>query len=873
MKSADIRKSFINYFQSKGHEPVASSSLIPSNDPTLFFVNAGMVQFKDCFLGKDQRNYTRATSAQKCLRVSGKHNDLENVGVTPRHHTLFEMLGNFSFGDYFKEEAISFAWDFLTKVLNIDKSKLWITIYEKDDEAEQIWTSIPDVDPQKIQRLGEKDNFWSMGDTGPCGPCTEIHYDHGPEYGDDPNGPAGETDRYVEIWNLVFMQFNRDEHGTLHPLPNPSIDTGMGLERVAAILQGVYTNYDTDVFQDIIQETATYAGIQYGAAQDSDIALRVIADHIRAVTFLIADGVMPSNEGRGYVLRRITRRAIRYGVRINLKEPFLYRAAQIVIRQFSSLYPELEERKSFLLEVIKGEEERFAQTLERGLQILEEACVQTQDQNKRISGDTVFTLHDTFGFPMDLTRLIAQEKGFSIDEEGFHTRMAEQKAAGRANWKGSGQESISSSIHELAKENPTTFVGYTTLSHSSNIQKILDTNHNVVSQLSAGSTGYILVERTPFYAEGGGQTGDTGTFCTNHAKGLILDTQKPLGSSFFHHVQVESGTLQAGTIELEVDQQARFNIRRNHTATHILHSALRNILGTHVAQKGSLVQSDRFRFDFSHHKPLTAEERETIQSLVQQEIFNNTPLDVEECTQEEAKEKGALALFGEKYGDTVRVVSVPGFSTELCGGTHVKSTGEIGAFHILSESGVAAGVRRIEAVTGLGAIQYFQQQEQVIRELSGTLKVPTSSLSESIHKILDERKKLEKEVASLQLELAKSKAGDLKDQAREINGVTIIAAEFGGDPKTLRSEADRLRDSFGSAVIVLGSRKKGVQLIVAVTKDLTSRVHAGKLIKEISAIIDGKGGGRPDMAQAGGKSPDKLPQALDKAYDVLEGLL
>ena len=867
MKSADIRNTFLKYFQSKGHTSVASSSLIPSNDPTLFFVNAGMVQFKDCFLGNDKRNYSRATSAQKCLRVSGKHNDLENVGVTPRHHTLFEMLGNFSFGDYFKEDAIAFAWEFLTQVLKIDKSKLWITIYEQDDEAEQIWKSIPDVDHSKIQRLGEKDNFWSMGDTGPCGPCTEIHYDHGPKYGDDPNGPAGETDRYVEIWNLVFMQYNRDEQGTLHPLPNPSIDTGMGLERVAAILQGVYSNYDTDAFQDIIQQTAQLANIQYGASKESDVALRVIADHIRAVTFLVADGVMPSNEGRGYVLRRIARRAIRYGVRINLKEPFLYKAAQTVIAQFSSLYPELEERKSFLLEVIKGEEERFAQTLERGLQILEDSFAKNKEKSI-ISGDTVFTLHDTFGFPMDLTRLIAQERGFTIDEQGFHSRMAQQKAAGRANWKGSGQESISSSIHELAKNNPTTFVGYESLSYTSQIQQILDTDHQPVSTLTQGNKGYILVDKTPFYAEGGGQVGDIGTFQTNEAQGVILDTQKPLGTSFFHQIQVKEGSLSVSPIKLTVNEQSRANIRRNHTATHLLHSALRNVLGTHVAQKGSLVQSDRLRFDFSHHKPLSNEEKSKIQSLVQKEIFQNTSLDVEECTQEEAKSKGALALFGEKYGDTVRVVSVPGFSTELCGGTHVHSTGEIGAFHIISESGVAAGVRRIEALTGVGAMTYFQQQEQLIRQVSGTLKVPAASIPDNIQKIIDDRKRLEKEVEALQLELAKSKAGDLKDQAREINGVTVLAAEFEGEPKALRSEADRLRDSLGSAVVILGSRKKGVQLIVAVTKDLIPRFHAGKIIKEVAAVVDGRGGGRPDMAQAGGKAPEKLPQALERAYEL-----
>ena len=866
MKSAEIREQFLQYFESKEHERVVSSSLIPSNDPTLFFVNAGMVQFKDCFLGNDKRSYSRATSAQKCLRVSGKHNDLENVGVTPRHHTLFEMLGNFSFGDYFKKDAISYAWEFLTQTLKIDKTRLWITIFEEDDEAYELWSSIPDVNPNRIQRLGEKDNFWSMGDTGPCGPCTEIHYDHGPEYGDDPNGPASETDRYVEIWNLVFMQFNRDESGSLTPLPNPSIDTGMGLERIAAILQGVYSNYDTDAFQDIIGATAKLAGIRYGSDLQQDISLRVIADHIRAVTLLVADGVMPSNEGRGYVLRRIARRAIRYGVRINLKEPFLFQIAEIVIRQFSMLYPELEERKSFVLEVIKGEEERFAQTLERGLQILEESF---GEGSNIVSGETVFMLHDTFGFPMDLTALIAKEKGFSIDEEGFHARMAEQKAAGRANWKGSGQESISSAVHELAAQYPTTFVGYENLSYESAIQMILTPEHEAIHEVHAGSEAIILVEKTPFYAEGGGQVGDKGRFETPHAKGEILDTQKPLGDAFFHHVQVTEGTLRASSIQMIVDTQSRADTRRNHTATHILHSALRNVLGTHVAQKGSLVQADRLRFDFSHHKALSEEEKYILQQQVQAEIFRNTPLSIEECSQEEAKSKGAMALFGEKYGDTVRVVSIPGYSTELCGGTHAHSTGEIGLFHIISEAGVAAGVRRIEALTGRGALDFLQKQNELLQDIAQTLKVPTTNVIDNIHKVLEDRRRLERELGTLQVQIAKEKAGDLKSKARTINGITVLAAEFEGNPKTLRSEADRLRDSLSSAVIVLGSRKEGVQIIAAVTKDLTDKVHAGQMISKIAPIIDGKGGGRPDMAQAGGKNPDKLLEALEKVYEIL----
>ncbi|MEC7983522.1 MAG: alanine--tRNA ligase, partial [Myxococcota bacterium] len=773
---------------------------------------------------------------------------------------------NFSFGDYFKKEAIEYAWDLLTNVFQLDPDRLWITIYEDDDEADAIWREIPNVDPNKIQRLGAKDNFWSMGDTGPCGPCSEIHYDHGPEYGSDPNGPAGETDRYVEIWNLVFMQYNRDSEGTLTPLPKPSIDTGMGLERIAAILQGVYSNYDTDVFQSIIQQTARWANTKYNQDDETDIALRVIADHARSVTFLVADGIMPSNEGRGYVLRRIARRAIRYGVRIGLKEAFLYKAAAVVIEQFSSLFPDLHERKDFILEVIKGEEERFSETLEKGLQILEDAFEQSESV---LSGDIAFQLHDTFGFPLDLTRLIASERGFSVDEVGFQERMKKQKEAGRANWKGSGQQRLSQDVQERAKRYRTVFCGYDSLSGQSRILSLLNEAQTPVERLKKGEKGALLTYKTPFYSEGGGQIGDKGQLQTATGSALVTDTQRPVGELTYHYITVSSGELSLESeVDLSVDEQHRYNTRRNHTATHLLHAALRNHLGTHVTQKGSLVTPNRLRFDFAHHKPVSQNELIDIQKEVQEEIFKNRSLDTSLCSQEEAKAKGALALFGEKYGDEVRVIQIGDYSTELCGGTHVERTGEIGVFHILSESGIAAGVRRIEALTGQEAIAYLQRRESQYKQASLQLRVQNDDLDGAIDKLLKEKRDLDREIRTLQRKIAQAKSGDLTAKAKEINGIKVLAAEFEGDPKMLRSEADRLRSALGSAIIVLGSRKKGVQLIVAVTKDLTPKIHAGKLIKDIAAVVDGRGGGRPDMAQAGGKNPDALPEALEKAYEL-----
>ncbi|MBM75688.1 MAG: alanine--tRNA ligase, partial [Proteobacteria bacterium] len=827
-------------------------------------------QFKDTFLGEDPRSYNRATTVQKCLRVSGKHNDLEQVGRTPRHHTFFEMLGNFSFGNYFKKEACRFAWDLLLNGFKLDSSKLWITIFEHDDEAEQIWLDIG-VPSNRIQRMGEKDNFWSMGDVGPCGPCTEIHYDHGPKYGDDPNGPAGETDRYVEIWNLVFMQYDRNEAGELIPLPNPSIDTGLGLERIAAIKQGVYSNYETDQFQAIIQDVAELANIKYGDNSEQDIALQVIADHARASTFLIGDGVMPSNEGRGYVLRRIMRRAIRYGVRLNIKENFLYKAAAAVVREMGDAYPEIVERAHFIDEVIRGEEMRFSETLEKGLSLLEEAF-KSKDFNGQLNGDLVFLLHDTYGFPMDLTELIANERGHSIDEDGYTQRMAEQKAAGRANWKGSGELKLNQSFADLAQRFSTDFTGYNSLSGTAQVVALLNNKNESCDVLLEDQKGIALLDKTPFYAEGGGQVGDCGLMFGDGLKAEITDTQKPLKESFLHSVLVTEGTLTVGqTVTVEVNKNQRLDTRRNHTATHILHAALRNRLGTHVTQKGSLVNSDKLRFDFSHHKAMTLEELELIANDVQAEIFKNTTLGSCICSMNDAKEKGAMALFGEKYGDEVRVVEIPGYSVELCGGTHAQATGEIGLFHILSESGIAAGVRRIEALTGRKAVEHLQRRDQLLTQSAQELKSLPEDIHHAIGRLVKDKKRLEKELEHVKTELARAAAGDLLQEAQEFNGIKVLSAEFSGDPKALREEADRLRNKLGSGVVVLGSRTNGVKLVAAVTKDLAgSKVHAGNLIREVAKRVGGGGGGRPDLAQAGGKNPEQLPEALSYVYSYIE---
>ena len=870
MKTNEIRARFIEFFVKNGHEAVDSASLIPSNDPTLFFTNAGMVPFKDVFTGREVRNYSRASSSQKCLRVSGKHNDLENVGRTPRHHTFFEMLGNFSFGDYFKKDAIRLAWAFLTVELGIDKDKLWVTVFNDDDDAAKLWEEVAGVPADRIQRLGEKDNFWSMGDTGPCGPCSEIFYDHGPEHGPG-GGPETESDRYIEIWNLVFMQFDRAANGTMTPLPRPSIDTGMGLERIAAVMQGVYSNYDTDAFLPLTEKAGTLAGTKIGEDSDVDVALRVVADHARATAFLVADGVMPSNEERGYVLRRVMRRAIRYGVKIGLKKPFLWQVVDTVIDEMGENYSELQQRSDFIREVVRGEEERFRETLDKGLALLDQAF-DTLDNNGELQGDVAFKLHDTYGFPLDLTQLIAEERGYTVDGAGYATAMEAQRAAGRAAWKGSGDQAVSDVYHNIVNQGHLTeFLGYSENEADGSIVAIVKDGAQT-NELGVNEQGTIITNRTPFYGEAGGQIGDIGTIRTGKCTAEVRDTQKPVDGVVAHHVTIKNGTLKVGdSVSLCVNAVRRDQIRLNHTATHLLHSALRDTLGEHVLQKGSMVSEDRLRFDFSHHKAVTREELAQIEADVYAQVLNNTAVQTDECSMDDAVSKGAMALFGEKYGDDVRVVSVEGYSTELCGGTHAKRTGDIGLFRITGESSVAAGVRRIEAETGVGAVNTLLTRDAAVSQAANLLKTPPDQLHIAIQRLLDERKRLNQELDTLKRDAARQQSGDLVSQARDVGGFRVLSVELDSDPKTLREEADRLRDSLGSSVVVLGSRQGGsVKLVVTVSKDLAGdKVHAGNLIREIAGMVGGGGGGRPDMAQAGGRDPEALPAALEAVYGLV----
>ena len=873
MTSAEIRKRFLQFFAERDHAIVASSGLVPANDPTLFFTNAGMVQFKDVFTGVERRPYSRATTSQKVLRVSGKHNDLEAVGRTPRHHTFFEMLGNFSFGDYFKEDAIPFAWELLTRDLGIDPGRLWVTVHESDDEAAAIWAKKVGVRPDRIQRLGDKDNFWSMGDTGPCGPCSEIFYDHGPSVSSNEGGPASEDDRYVEIWNLVFMQYEQHADGSRTELPRPSIDTGSGLERVAAALQGKYWNYDTDLFQPLIGEVAKLGGVAYGADAGSTLAMRVIADHARAAAFLVADGITPSNEDRGYVLRRILRRAIRYGVNMGLKEPFLHRVSDRVVTTMGEAYPELLERRSFIDEIVLTEEGRFAETLERGLQLLEKEFDKIGADNS-LPGDVVFKLYDTYGFPVDLTRLIAAERSVGVDEAGYHEAMEAQRAAGRAAWKGSGEARVSEVYYRLAElHGDTAFDGYERDDGAAIVAALIK-DGEAVTQLVAGDEGELVTSTTVFYAESGGQVGDSGVIATDSGRFEVSDVQKGHGGVFLHKGKVVVGTLAVGDdAQLEVASVERDRTRLNHTATHLLHAALKQVLGDHVAQKGSLVGPDRLRFDFSHHKPVTADQITAIEDLVYSEVLRNTALETELMDLDDAKAAGAEALFGEKYDQQVRVVNVPGFSLELCGGTHARRTGDIGLFRIISESGVAAGVRRIEAQTGLGAMRWARARDDAAAAAAGRLRTPVEDLDGAIERLQQDRKRLEKELDGLKRELARAAAGDLADQARDIGGIKVLAAEVPGDAGTLRDEADRLRGQIGSGLVVLGSREGGkVLLIAAATKDVAGKqVHAGNIVRAVAKLVGGGGGGRPDMAQAGGRFPDKLPEALEQVYTLVSG--
>jgi alanyl-tRNA synthetase (EC 6.1.1.7) len=853
MTSAELRKAFLDFFVKQGHTAVHSSPVVPGNDPTLLFTNAGMVQFKETFLGQETRDYSRATSVQRCIRAGGKHNDLENVGYTARHHTFFEMLGNFSFGDYFKREAIQYAWQFLTEELGLPEDKLWVTVFEEDQEAEDIWLKDMGVSAERFSRCGAKDNFWSMGDTGPCGPCSEIFYDHGPDVaGGPPGSPDEDGDRYIEIWNLVFMQFDRSEDGTLTPLPKPSVDTGMGLERLAAVMQKVHNNYDIDLFQAIVAKAAELTGEK----DLTNSSLRVIADHIRSCAFMIVDGVLPSNEGRGYVLRRIIRRAIRHGYKLGQKDVFFYRLVPTLVEQMGEAYPELVKEQANVERALKLEEERFAETLENGMKILEDDIAELD--GKVISGSTAFKLYDTYGFPLDLTADVARERQLSVDEAGFEKEMEAQRARARSasNFASQGQ-------HKVDYNEPTEFAGYHQDEANAKVMAIF-AGQESVERLAEGQEGIVILDTTPFYAESGGQVGDQGSL-TEGMNSFHVDGCQKQGGTFLHIGKVTAGAISVGqTIHAHIDTKARRASERNHSATHLLHAALRQVLGTHVGQKGSLVQPERLRFDFSHFEPISAEQLLEIERLVNHNIMLNADVQMEEMDIEAAKAKGAMALFGEKYGDVVRVVDMGDFSIELCGGTHVNSTGEIGPFRITSESGIASGVRRIEAVTGEAAWQTIYDTEQVLLNIAGHLKTDKTQVDAKVTQLVNDQKELEKQLKQLQSKMASSQGDDLANAVEKVGEVNVLAAQLeGADVNTLRETLDKLKDKLEPAAIVLAAVDgEKVSLVAGVSKALTSQWKAGELVNHVAQQVGGKGGGRPDMAQAGGKDPSKLKEAL-----------
>lgn len=864
MKSAVVRRKFLDYFAQQGHQEVATYPVVPANDPTLLFTNAGMVQFKDVFLGQDKRAYTRATSSQRCIRAGGKHNDLENVGYTARHHTFFEMLGNFSFGDYFKREAIEFAWNFLTKECQIPKEKLWVTVFTDDDEAADIWINEIGVDPARLTRCGEKDNFWSMGDTGPCGPCTEIFYDHGADvWGGPPGTPEEDGDRYIEIWNLVFMQYNRAKDGTMTPLPKPSVDTGMGLERLSAVLQGVHDNYETDLFTPLlaaIGELAQLKDIQQTSA-------RVVADHIRSCSFLITDGVIPSNEGRGYVLRRIIRRAIRHGNKLGFTEPFFYKLVPVLVKEMGEAYPELVAAQAQIEKLLQQEEVQFAKTLDQGLRILEDEIAQLSD--KSIPGDVAFKLYDTYGFPLDLTADIAREKQLEIDIAGFETAMEKQRAQSQAASKFSIDYNDGLDINDK-----TDFAGYESLSSEALVTTIIKDNQ-LVQTLEAGEQGVIVLDRTPFYAESGGQVGDTGELSNEEAIFKVEDTQKA-NSAHLHHGKVSKGSISIGDkLTSAVHAECRNAIMLNHTATHLLHAALIEILGDHVQQKGSLVEPERLRLDFAQPSAMTAEQIQQVEVLVNKMIRANVAGVTQMMSLEEAKQSGAQALFGEKYADTVRVLSYGDFSKELCGGTHVERTGDIGLFKITNETSAAAGIRRIEAVTGGYALAYVNQANQQIANLADALNTPRDTVQGKTLQLMTRVRDLEKELAQLKAKLSNAAGQQLLDNAQEIKGVKVLLTKIDGvETKALRDVSKQLNDKLGTSVVGLAVVNEGkVGLICRVSNDLTNRVKAGDLIKAMAPEVGGKGGGKPDMAQAGGSQPENLEKAFAVAKSLIESKL
>ncbi|MCD6137992.1 MAG: alanine--tRNA ligase [Deltaproteobacteria bacterium] len=875
MTGDELRRKFLAYFENKGHTIVKSSSLVPSDDPTLLFTNAGMVQFKRTFLSKEKRPYVRATSCQKCVRAGGKHNDLENVGRTGRHHTFFEMLGNFSFGDYFKESAIELAWDLMVKVFRVPVEKLWISVYEKDDEAYKLWSTLTGIPEDRIVRLGDKDNFWSMGNTGPCGPCSEILIDQGEGVGcGRPECRVGcDCDRYLELWNLVFMEFNRDESGKLTPLPKPSIDTGMGLERMAAVTQGVTSNYETDLFRPIMTEIEKLSGYSPGKSPQSDLSIKVVADHSRAAAFLIGDGVLPSNEGRGYVLRRIIRRAVRYGRTLGLKKPFLYQTAGKVARVMETAYPELLDAEAYIKNIIKNEEKRFFTTLDTGLRVLEDALEGLQASGaSEVPGNLIFRMYDTYGFPVDIIHDIVRDERMSLDMTGFHEAMEQQRLRSRSAWAGKAGYDAGQPYSRLsARGIKTRFLGYDQTSAQAQVL-LLVRNGTVVERATEGDSIELVSDSTPFYAEAGGQVGDQGRITGADFDMEIYDTVRTPNDIIIHKGTVSRGSISTGeTINLMVDRERRLSTARNHTATHLLHAVLREILGKHVKQAGSLVRPDRLRFDFTHFSALDADTLCKIENRVNEKIIQNTPVEIEEMAADDAFKTGATALFEEKYGERVRVVTIGDFSKELCGGTHTERTGNIGLFKIVGEGSVGAGVRRIEALTGKAAVAYTQNTSNLLQSAAETLNVKAEEVADRVRKIVSEHRKIEKELSVLKARAWSEASDQLLSEIRTVNGISVLAREVPVEtPAALRDLADHLKAKMKSGIVVLGSRASGkVMLVAVVTNDHIKRYHAGKIVKQLASIVGGGGGGRPDMAQAGGTNCEKLPEALAAVYDIV----